>query len=66
MRMTKGDTNFCGAARECAHRDLIIWLRERGLPEREGKCYFVIENKIKSLADRVQLQNYSEDLYGNR
>lgn len=62
----EGRYEFCGAARECAHRDLIIWLRERGLPEREGKCYFVIENKIKSLADRAQLQNYSEDLYGNR
>ncbi len=52
--------------RECRHRDLIIWLHKKGFLEKEEKYFYVIENKIKSLQSRNQLQDYTEDLWDNK
>ena len=41
--------NIVGVSRECRHRDVIIWLQKSGDASKEGKYYYVIENKIKSL-----------------
>lgn len=51
--------------RELAHRDITIWLHKKGFSKNQGKCYFVIENKIKSLPTIEQLQEYTEDLGDN-
>ena len=45
--------------REYNHRDIIIWLHKKGSDE---KCFYVIENKIKSLQSESQLKDYSENL----
>ena len=50
-----------GVARECKHRDLIIWLQKKGYTKE--KCYLVIENKIKSLPTKEQLIGYTEDIW---
>lgn len=48
-------------SRETKNRDIIIWLKDKN----DKKCYFVIENKIKSLPTREQLEKYSVDLWDN-
>ena len=53
---------YLGVSRECWHRDVIIWLEKCDNKER---CYYVIENKIKSLQDEEQLRRYTEDKDGN-
>ena len=53
---------YLGVSRECWHRDVIIWLEKCDNKER---CYYVIENKIKSLQDEEQLKRYTEDKDGN-
>lgn len=51
---------LCGVSRESYHRDIIIWLKKKG--EEKKSHYLVIENKIKSLQQKEQLREYSEDL----
>lgn len=58
----KGSYRYLGVSRECWHRDVIIWLEKCDNKER---CYYVIENKIKSLQDEEQLRRYTEDKDGN-
>ena len=58
----KGSYRYLGVSRECWHRDVIIWLEKCDNKER---CYYVIENKIKSLQDEEQLKRYTEDKDGN-
>lgn len=53
-------------SREFLHRDLIIWLQKKSYENKEEKFYYVIENKIKSLPTKEQLQGYTEDLWKNR
>lgn len=53
---------YRGVSRECWHRDVIIWLEDC---DKKKRCYYVIENKIKSLQDEEQLKRYSEDKDGN-
>ena len=48
-------------SRETQNRDIIIWLKDKN----DKKCYFVIENKIKSLPTEEQLEKYSVDLWDN-
>lgn len=55
-----------GVSRELKHRDLIIWLHKRGFHEKEEKYFYVIENKIKSLQSKEQLEEYSENLWDNK
>lgn len=50
--------NSISVSREAHNRDIIIWLTDKTNQE----CYFVIENKIKSLPSVGQLEKYSEDL----
>ena len=52
---------YRGVARECWHRDVIIWLEDCD----KKRYYYVIENKIKSLQDEEQLKRYTEDKDGN-
>lgn len=51
--------------RELLHRDITIWLHKKGFPENKGKCYLVVENKIKSLPTVEQLKQYTEDVGNN-
>lgn len=53
---------YLGVSRECWHRDVIIWLEDC---DNKKRCYYVIENKIKSLQDEEQLKRYTEDKDGN-
>lgn len=53
---------YRGVARECWHRDVIIWLEDC---DNKKRYYYVIENKIKSLQDEEQLKRYTEDKDGN-
>lgn len=53
---------YRGVSRECWHRDVIIWLEDC---DSKKRCYYVIENKIKSLQDEEQLKRYTEDKDGN-
>ncbi|MCM1533207.1 MAG: PD-(D/E)XK nuclease family protein [Corallococcus sp.] len=62
--LTEFDNKF-EVRRELAHRDITIWLHKKGYPDNQGKCYLVIENKIKSLPTKEQLQDYTEDLGNN-
>ncbi len=55
---------FSDVLREWKHRDLVIKLQKKGCNEKDGKYYYVIENKIKSLQDKQQLSNYTVDLDG--
>lgn len=55
--------NIVGVSRECRHRDVIIWLQKSGDASKEGKYYYVIENKIKSLQRKEQLEDYTENLW---
>ncbi len=48
--------------REWHNRDLVITLRRKGA--NVPCCYLVIENKIKSMHSREQLERYTEDLDG--
>ena len=52
--------------REYQHRDIIIWLQKDGFYGEEEKYYLVIENKIKSLPTREQLEEYTVDLTHNK
>ena len=58
----KGSYRYLGVSRECWHRDVIIWLENC---DNKKRCYYVIENKIKSLQDEEQLKRYTEDKDGN-
>jgi len=55
---------FSDVLREWKHRDIVIRLQKKGCDEKNGKYFYVIENKIKSLQDKQQLSNYTEDLDG--
>ena len=57
--------NVLGVSRECRHRDIIIWLQKNGYTDKEEKYFYVIENKIKSLQRKQQLENYTENLWEN-
>lgn len=54
-----------GVSRECRHRDVIIWLQKIGYTDKKEKYYYVIENKIKSLQRKEQLEDYTENLWEN-
>lgn len=54
-----------GVSRERMHRDIIIWLQKIGYTGKEQKYYCVIENKIKSLHRKEQLEEYTENLGEN-
>lgn len=57
---------YKGVDREIKHRDLVIWLHKKGYPQNDEKYFYVIENKIKSLPSKEQLENYTEDLWDNK
>lgn len=50
----------CEVSREDHHRDIIIWLKKAD--EKNRSSYLVIENKIKSLQRRDQLEEYTKDI----
>lgn len=50
----------CEVSREDHHRDIIIWLKKAD--EKKRSSYLVIENKIKSLQRRDQLEEYTTDI----
>lgn len=51
-----------GVDRERKNRDIIIWLKEY---DSNKKFYLLIENKIKSLPQKTQLEKYTTKLWGN-
>ena len=57
---------FISVERETCNRDVIIWLQKQGYTNKDEKYYLVIENKIKSLPTKEQLENYTENIDGNK
>ena len=49
-----------GISRECKNRDIIIWLKEY---YSNKKYYLLVENKIKSLPTKEQLDKYTINLW---
>lgn len=54
-----------GVSREYKHRDIVVWLQKTDCEGSEGKYFYVIENKIKSLHRKEQLEEYTENLREN-
>ena len=62
---SKDNFNVLGVSRECKHRDIIIWLQKPGYSNNEEKYFYVIENKVKYLQRKEQLEDYTENLWEN-
>jgi hypothetical protein len=50
--------------REYRHRDLTFWLKSQSQKRGATLRYYLIENKIKTLPTKAQLESYSIDLAG--
>ncbi len=62
----KDDYEKIEVSREVKNRDIIIWLKKRNQNNNLEKLFYVIENKIKSIPTKKQLEEYTEDLFGNK
>lgn len=56
------DYSVTSVERENNHRDIIIRFQKKEPSEKKEKYFYVIENKIKSLHNKGQLEKYSKDL----